>query len=464
MPERRKVMKKLLVTAVFTAMLLGSFQVFSQELDPLLQLLIDKKVLTQDEAKSVQKEYDKKKTAQKEETKKCVEETAKSCKPSSADWLTGLKVGSTYFLSYQNGNSFDATQEDGSRAYNKFVLKRGYLDVRKEITPYMNVRFTPDITQDASGDYKLRMKFLYADFHWKGNSYFSEPHVEVGMIHFPWFDMEESVNAYRLQDTHFMDRSGLATTADLGVLFGVNFGGPLPKEYQDEVSKSYPGKWGSFELGVYNGGGYTAAEKNTNKVISGRVSVRPIPGHLPGLQFHLFGVNGKGNVSDNTRYDKPGEFLGREIYPKWDLWAGIITYQHARFNLAAEYFEGDGNFTGNRYYTPSDYVPGLVSPDDIFKACSQKGYSFFGEVKLGDMKDWSLMARYDHYNPDTKGILDLQDRQDIQKRYIYGVAYRLFKNNVLLLDYQKLTHSIDYKLDEKIPDENRWQLTLQIKF
>jgi hypothetical protein len=457
-------MKKLLLIVSFVAMLISAVPVFSQQLDPLLQLLIDKKVLTADEAKSVQKEYDKKKTDDAEKTKKCVEETAKSCKSSSADWLTGLKIGGTYFISYQNGNSFDATQLDGSKAYNKFVLKRGYLDVRKDITSYMSTRFTTDVTQDSAGDYKLRMKFLYADFHWKGNSYFSEPHVEVGMIHFPWFDMEESINTYRMQDTHFMDRSGLATTADLGVLFGVNFGEPLPKEYQDEVSKSYPGKWGSFELGVYNGGGFTASEKNTNKVLAGRISFRPIPSHLPGLQFHLVGVNGKGNVADGLRYDKAGEFLGREIYPKWDFWALIASYQHARFNLDAEYFKGNGNFGGTKYYTPSDYVPGLVSTNDIFKAYAQKGYSFFGEVKLDDAKKWSLMGRYDYYDPDTKDILDLKDHQDIQKRYIYGVAYKLYKNDVILLDYQKQTHSIDYKLDEKIPDENRWQLTLQIKF
>ncbi|HNQ77175.1 MAG TPA: hypothetical protein PKJ37_05725 [Acidobacteriota bacterium] len=457
-------MKKLLLIASFAAMLLGAVPVFSQELDPLLQLLIEKKVLTQDEAQSVQKEYNKKKTTQKEETKKCVEEAAKSCKAPSADWLSGLKIGGTYFISYQNGNSFDASQEDGSKAYNKFVLKRGYLDVKKDITPWMGVRFTPDVTLESSGDYKLRMKFLYADFHWKGNSYFSQPHLEVGMIHFPWFDLEESVNLYRMQDSQFLDRVGMAGTADLGAMFGVNFGEPLPKEYQDTVSKAYPGKWGSFELGVYNGGGYTANEKNTNKVIAGRVSVRPVPSHLPGLQFHIFGVNGKGNVADNTRYATAGEFFDEEIYPEWNLWAGMITYQHEWFNLSAEYFEGDGNAAGTRYYTPSDYIPGLVDHDDIFKGYAQKGYSFFGEAKLGDAKKWSLMARYDKYDPDTKDILDVQDNRDIQKRYIYGVAYKLYKNNVILLDYQKLSHSIDYKLDEKIPDENRWQLTLQIKF
>lgn len=455
--------KILRIMVASTTLFFMTFSLGAQELDPLLKLLIEKKVLTESEAVSVQKEYDRKKSGEEQKNQEMIEKTVKSTSP-MAENLAGLKIGGTYFMSYQNGNSFDAALEDGSRAYNKFVLKRGYFDVRKEISPYLYVRFIPDLTQDSTGEYKLRMKFLYADFHWKGNSYFSEPHFEVGLIHFAWFDMGESINAYRLQDGPYLERIGMATTADLGMLFGANFGVPLPKSYQDEVSKAYPGRWGSFELAVYNGSGFTANEKNTNKVFAGRISLRPIPDHLPGLQFHLFGVSGKGNVADNMRYDQAGVFFGRRIYPKWNLWALMVSYQHPRFTLEGQCFEGDGNFSGTRYYMPSDYVPGLVSENDIFKAYSQKGHAFFGEVKLGDAKRWSLIGRYDYYNPDTKGILVLQDRQDIQKRYIYGVACKLIKNNMVLLDYQKLTHSADYKHDVKIPDENRWQLTLQIKF
>jgi hypothetical protein len=456
-------MKKIISIAFCLAILTISMSVNSQELDPLLRLLIEKKVLTTDEARSVQKEYEKKKIDENEQTKKVAEEAVKPLK-SSADVLSGLKIGGIYFISYQNGNFFDAGREDGSVSYNKFVLKRGYLDIRKEIASNINIRFTPDLAQDSSGDYKLRMKFLFADFHWKGNSFFSDPHVEVGMIHFPWFDIEESVNTYRMQDTPFLDRLGVATTADMGILFGGNFGGRLPESYQDEVSKLYPGKWGSFELGVYNGGGFTANEKNANKVISGRVSVRPAPVRLPGFQLHIFGVSGRGNVEDNLRYKQTGDFFGREIYPKWNLWTIAVSYQHSRFNLLGEYFEGNGNLSGTKYYTPSDYVPGLVEPDEIFNAYAQKGYSLSGDVKLGDAKKWGLIARYDYYNPDTRGILDLQDKKDIQKRYIYGISYKLIKNNLILLDFQKLTHSIDFKPGKNIPDENRWQMTLQIKF
>ncbi|MGB9598714.1 MAG: hypothetical protein ACPLZH_02635, partial [Minisyncoccales bacterium] len=141
-------MKKIF-SLVIVLLTIVSFNLFSQELDPLLKLLIEKKVLTEEEAVAVQKEYDKKKSEEREETKKVVVEETKNIK-SVSEALKGLKIGGTYFLSFQNGTQFDTTQEDAKKSYNKFVLKRGYLDVRKEITPYLAVRFTPDITLDSS--------------------------------------------------------------------------------------------------------------------------------------------------------------------------------------------------------------------------------------------------------------------------------------------------------------------------
>jgi len=461
-------MKKIFAFIIAAMALAGAAPVLSQEVDPLLQLLIEKKVLTVGEAQSVQKEYDRKKEADKEETKKTVDDATKSMKPVT-DALKGLKVGGTYFLSYQNGVSFSSSQDDGLKSYNKFVLKRGYLDIRKEITPWLETRFTPDLTQDSTGDYKVRMKYLYADFKWKGNNAFSSPHLEAGMVHTPWIDFEEGFYPYRMQDTVFIERVGVqGASADLGMMFGTNFGPALPKSYQDEVSKAYPGKWGSFSIGVYNGGGYNKTENNTNKVVMTRIAFRPFPAYLPGLQFHISNAWGRGNVADDNRWTKDDQFKGRLVYPKYRLNLYAVTYQHQRFTLAGQWFDSRGNNSGSNYYTPSDYVAGEVSPSSIFQSYHEKGHSFFGDVKLDEAKKWFLMARYDYFKPDTTGILDLKDNLDVQKRYIYGLGYKLYKDNMLLLDYERLTHSRQYAnvLEGKttIPDEERVQLTLQVKF
>ncbi len=459
-------MRKLFVLLSLMVICLVTPAVLAQELDPLLQLLIEKKVLTSEEAKQVQNEYDKKKESEKKETKKTVDEATKPFK-SFSKALEGVKIGGTYYLAYQNGTLFDAHQEDGLKSHNKFVLKRAYFDFKKDVTPYLTTRFTPDLNQDSSGNYNLRLKYFYADFKWKGNNAFSKPHLEVGLVHTPYLDFEETMNGFRVQDPMAVDRFGIISSADSGIMFGANFGPPLPKTYQNEVTKAYPGKWGSFAIGIYNGGGYSSKEKNTNKVLMGRFTFRPLPAYLPGFQFTYLGGTGKGN-NEPTNYSEEGIFYNERIYPDFDINLFMLSYEHQWFTLYGLYYEATGTMSGKNYYVPSDYVAGKVDYSDIFKGYDQKGYSFYGNVKLGAAKKWNLWVRYDYYDPDTKGILDLQDKEDIQKRTIYGIAYKLYKDNLILLDYERLSHTKKYSNilygTTTIPDEERLQLNLQIKF
>ncbi|NMB99311.1 MAG: hypothetical protein GYA35_03410, partial [Thermoanaerobaculaceae bacterium] len=343
--------KERMTTFLLVVLFAVAVPLFSQELDPLLKILIEKNILTQDEAVSVQEEYDKRKREESVGVLLANEEKAKK-NNEAKDFFNGLKIGGIYFISFQNGRSFNPSTPNGYSAYSKFVLKRGYFDVRKEISPFLKIRFTPDLTEEQSGEYKMRMKFCYADFVWKGNGVVTDPHVEVGMVHFPWFDIEETINTYRMQDAPFLDRIGVATTADLGLLFGANFGGHVNEEYQRQVSSSYPGKWGSFEIGIYNGGGFISKEKNSNKVVAGRLSLRVVPEKVPGLQFHWFFVNGRGNLEENLFCEAKGVFFGKRIYPKWNLQMAAISFQHSHFNILAECFEGEGNLSGTRYYSP----------------------------------------------------------------------------------------------------------------
>jgi hypothetical protein len=440
----------------------------AQEVDPLLQLLIENKVITKEQAAAVQAEYDKNKAGAKEEIKQAAQEEVAKAKPNLGD-LGGVKIGGRIYYSFQNGESFNATSpsQDKTDAYNKFVLKRAYIEISKDITPWMKAQITPDIYQDATGNYNFRVKYAYGLFHWNGNSFVAKPEIEAGIAHTPWLDFEEGINAYRCQDTMFMERVGIITSADAGVLFTGQFGGELPKSYQDDVAKKNPGRYGSFAMGYYNGGGYSSAEANTNKTFQMRATYRPLPDYVPGLQVSGFWVKGRGNTAPK-KFDKD-PFNRREIYPDYEVLAGMLSYQHEYFTLTAQTFEARGNQGGSRYYNAGDYVPGKVDPRYVFQSTYQKGYSFFGEAKFPSSKRWSLIARYDHYDPDTKGIYDVSHKYDEQNRFIGGVAYKLFKENMLLLDYDQLSHDGVYK-DAKtglyvgIPTEKRVQLTLQLKW
>jgi hypothetical protein len=398
-----------------------------------------------------------------EAVRKVAQEEVAKAKPNLGA-LDGIKVGGQIFFSYQNGESYSAssTSEDKTDAYSRFIVKRGYIDIQKAFTPWMKARITPEIYQDATGNYSSRMKYIYAGFYWKGNSFVNTPYLEAGLVRNPWFDFEESINIYRLQDNMFLERTGIIGTTEQGVLFGGDFGEPLPKSYQDQVSNKYPGRWGSFQLVISNGGGYNTPENNMNKALMGRVSFRPMPDILPGFQMTLFGVSGRGNLPP-TRYTKV-PFKNKEIYPSWSMWDGMLSYQHPHFSVTGQYYESRGNALGTRFYGASDYLPGEVDPADIFKPRSQKGYSFFADVKFPANRKWSWMGRMDYYDPDTKGILVLQNNRDVTRRYITGLSYRLFKDNIVLLDYDVLKHSRTYKPGTVIPDEGRVQLTIQMKF
>jgi len=415
--------------------LLGSWSALAQEreLDPLLKILVDKGVLSRAEAQVVQAEYDAQQVQEKVEIQETVQQTVKE-NPAKAEppkGLAGVKYEGVVYLSYQNGSEWSGVPGEKS-IYSQFRVKRGYMTLKKEIRPWLEARMTPDVHQDDTGDYKVRMKYAYAKFKWKGNEYFNKPYMEVGMVHMPWLDFEEHINMYRMQDTMFMERNGLFNSADLGLTVGSLFGPELDDAYQHDVSKYYPGKWGSWAVGIYNGGGYHAKEKNHNKVIEGRVTLRPLPNHLPGLQLSVFGVHGKGNVSEPAW---PGEI------PDWKVLATMLSYQHEWFVLSGTYYKGEGNQKG-------------TAVDDEGKAADQKGYSFFTEIKFPEKKNWSFIGRYDRFDNDTD-----DPENDVQKRWIAGIAWHIYKHNTLLFDYESLDHR-----NPDIPNENRFQVTLQLKF
>lgn len=465
--------RRFAVLAAALLLLTGAAYAQAQEMDPLLKLLVDTKVITLEQAVAVQAQYDQQKAQQasvpaqagvtKEEATKIAEETVAKAKPNLGD-LGGIKIGGTYYLSYQNGDKYSSSSKSSDRtdAYSKFVLKRAYIDVRKQITPWFSVRGTPDITQDSTGDYKVRMKYAYGLFTWKGNAFFSKPYMEVGMVHTAFLDWEDGVNRYRMQDTLFSERVLSLPSADLGFLAGGNFGPDLPKSYQDEVSKSAPGRWGSWNLGVFNGSGYNGSENNQNKVIQARVSLRPLPDIAPGFQITLAGLEGKGNVAPT--WVTSGTFAGTQNYPDWSLYQAVLSYQHPRFTLSAQYLWGVGNNKGDAIYAPTDYVAGQVDMGDIYQGRESAGYSFFGEYRFPANRRFSAFFRHDHFDPDTKNILRLKNNEDVQKRDILGVAWWIYKDNAVLFDYENLSHSRYYAPGLKTPDEGRFQVTLQIKY
>ncbi len=332
-----------------------------------------------------------------------------------------VKIGGVWYLSYQNGqNKGGVDGED----FNKFTVKRGYINFKTEFTEWFSARVTPDVHQDDTGDFKVRMKYIYGKFHLPDFVFLTKPDVEWGLVHIPWLDFEEHINYYRLQDTMFIERNGTFNSADVGLTFFSLLGGEVSKEYQKKVSKKYPGRYGSFAVGVYNGGGYHAEENNENKAVEGRLTIRPLPDSFPGLQISYFGIAGKGNTADE---------------PDFTVNMGYFSYESEIFVLASTYYDGEGNQKG-------------TAIDSGGESLERDGYSVFGELKIPN-SEFALMGRYDFFDPD-----DNTD-DDENTRYIVGVARKILGHHKVLLDYDQVSYE-----DESKENESRVQLTLEVHF
>ena len=331
-----------------------------------------------------------------------------------------LSIKAKSYLSYQTEiNSGDL--ENG-----KFQIKRAYLTVKKSITKGLSFRTTLDAHQDDEGDMEVRLKYLYAHFKFDDFAFITKPNIEFGLVHGPWLDFEQNLNYYRMLGYMFMERSGLFNSADFGITVGGFFVGEMDKEYKSKVNKKYAGRYGSFAFGIYNGGGYHAIEETDNKVFEGRLTIRPLPDIIPGLQLSYLGIFGDGNHE-----------YGLDSIPEWIVNTGMLSYEHELFTFTGQYVSGKGNQKGK-------YVV------DTYKSASVGGFSTFAEIKPDE--NWRIIARYDNFDKNK----DIDDNEE--QRYILGVGYDFGKQNILILDFDKTLY------ENGDMDKNLMKLTMQLKF
>jgi hypothetical protein len=327
-----------------------------------------------------------------------------------------VKLGSWMFLSYQDGEASGA-------AYSRFTVKRAYLDLTAAVAPDVSARVTTDVTQDSSGDWKVRLKYAYAVLNLPQAPSVVRPYLEFGIVHTPWIEFEEKVDRYRMQDTLFLERVGIMSSADAGAMVAGVLGGEMPAEYQKGVSGAFPGRYGSFAVGIYNGGGYTASEQNTDKVLEGRLSLRPLSAIAPGLQVSYFGVRGKGNTASE---------------PEWTANVAALTFESRILNAVGIVLSGRGNSKGD-------------AVDAGGRALERRGWSGFLEGKLSPA--WSVIGRLDDFTPDVRSA------RVSTRRTIAGVAYHMVAGVDVLLDRDDLAYRGTAR-----PSDTRTQLTLQLKF
>jgi len=323
-----------------------------------------------------------------------------------------------------SGNWYLAYKYNLHNNDNNFELKRGYLTLKSKLNKYISVRYTQDITLDKegsdAGNIEIRMKYLYMKLKPFRKGVLKNSFAEFGLVHRPFVDFEQKINAYRSQGKMFIEKVGIVNTSDFGVLYGGLIGGKLNNTLQNKVGKHHPGKYGSFAIGIYNGGGYHAIEANNNKTIEGRLTIRPLPNKLTGLQFSYGSVYGKGNsINDNN------DFI-------MSLFA--MTYENPIYILTSQYYIGKGDYKGK-------YL-------DINNASAKnEGYSIFGEIKI-PKTSFAIFGRYDNFSSN-------QNSDYFKSGYFGGITYRFLKSKVFVF-YGKDNFSNN--------EENIFEIVLEVAF
>jgi hypothetical protein len=410
-----------------------------QNRDPLIEVLIRKGILTEQEAAEIQKEA----KALEEQRQREVVETVKKEGVELPKGLKNVSVGMLGYLDYSSGKSPESGDKESS--YNEFRVTRGYLTVKKQILPWMGARITSDVHQDDTGDYKVRLKYYYAEFKAGDLGPLTDMKSEFGMGHIPWLDFEEHVNPYRCQGTMAVERAGVFNSSDLGLGLQGYLGGDLEDAESRTGMHYYTGRYGSWHLGVYNGSGYHASENNNDKVLEGRVTLRPLPAFVPGLQLSYFTIYGEGN-----RRAVDGE------YPDYVVNLGMVSYENPLLILTAQYFRTRGNASGKWVDIRGD-------------ALDTAGYSFFGNFKLPVFeRKLSLFARYDHFDADVDDEIARDTAYDM---FIGGIAYDFYHSNMLVLAYETTDYEHDSGgkggvpvLDNRLGDDYKLQLVYQVSF
>ena len=304
------------------------------------------------------------------------------------------EISGQWFLAFNNASEI-----------NQFVLKRGYFTIKTKMNDIFSVRYTQDITLDKegsdAGNVEIRLKYLYLKIKLDQFDLINNSHLELGLVHRPWLDFEQSINKYRVQGKMFLERYSIINSADFGIFYTGLIGGKVGKDYQSTVTNKNPGKYGSYSIGIHNGGGYHAIEQNNNKTLEGRFSLRPLYEIYPGLQLTYAFTYGKANIESNL----------------------------SDFNMNLLYLSSEtrlGSFTGTYYTGNGDYGGKYI--DEQNNSLAHTGYSLFGELKIPDTKI-SIFGRLDDF------VLD--DNLEERNTYIGGVSYSFLKSKVLFnVDYQ----------------------------
>jgi phosphate-selective porin OprO and OprP len=338
----------------------------SQTNNDILNLLIQRKLITQEDADSLRAD-DAIKQQEAADKKKSFNLTASKL----------FQLGGYAQVRYQI--------DDQPGKVDGFDLRRAYLDLKGNISPYWGYRFQADFANsprvvDAYIEYKLNdyLNFTVGQFVLP----FSLENI-TSNIKFDLIDRSQAVEALvaRSKDVIGKDTTAKGNITNYnGRDIGIQVGGTLVKLNDKSFIE--------YKIGLFNGSGINQADKNESKDVVSHVNVNP----LSGLSFGVSYYTGVGNIG------RPPVNWKRERF-------GIdASYDYQNLSLRGEFLKGTDNKTRRQGY----FI--------------QAGYYLIAQ-KL------QVVAKYDSYDPD----IDISKNANIW--YIGAINYTFNPNVRLQANY-----------------------------
>ena len=265
--------------------------------------------------------------------------------------------------------SYSFDNDGADRSDNRFAVDRFYFNTKKRLTDRMSLRLTTDIAtrvESSKTKFNTYVKYAYVKF----DRVVPNGDLIFGAQATPWVGNEEKAWKYRSVRKVLADDRGFFGSGDFGL----------------SLQGTFDEKRGDYHAMLSNGEGYGSEEETANanaKDFTARVSYSPAK-NAP--RFSLYGDRGSSNGAKSNRL------------------AAMLNQQIAGFSYGLSFIHGVDGSTKRR------------------------GLSVFGNYDITNTK-WSLLARYDRYDPDRSAS------GDIQTLRLAGFSYRYSDDARLIVSY-----------------------------
>jgi hypothetical protein len=399
--KREKILAKVLV-GVLMIFFFSDF-VRADQTEKLIRILIEKDIITSEEAKSLKEEV-KKEEASKEETK--------AEAPSGDKWTDKVEVGykkGAYIkttddrfslkLNVRTQGLFRYESPEDEKDSSSFSVKRARLLAGGNVF-YPWMQYNTQITLEGGGS-ALRDAYIEA-------TYFDWAQPRIGQYKVP-FDREFLTSAFSLQ---LIDRSIASSQFSLQRDIGLQFAG---KFFKNQLN---------YAVGMFNGSGANQGNVNNNFMYVGRLVWTPFGAYpysqaaldtpdSPKLAFGMAGAYLPG-LDPGERKTLAGPLGNTNILPvESDVYELVadLAFKYQNFS-----FEGGYYF---RNIDPNEPTP---FGDENAQGFYLQGGYFVIPKKL------ELAARYAWVNPDNPNQTDDNEQQE----YTGGLSYYIYGHDLKL--------------------------------